>query len=83
MGYGPIAAVVDWDALLEVVLVSLAGGVGLTALFSIAVAGAVSSVDLRRDGRPVEAGALAAVALAAIVTCMIALVYGIGLMLGG
>ena len=83
MGPGPMAAVVDWGALLDVVLVSLLGGVGLTALFSIAVAGAISFVDFRREGRPVEAGAFVVVASVAIVACVAALLYGIGVMIDG
>lgn len=83
MGVAPIAAIVDWGALLEVVVVSLVGGVGLTALFSFAVAGAISFVDFRREGRPVEAGAFAALALVAIAACLVGVVYGIGVMVGG
>lgn len=78
-----VAAIVDWGALLKVVVVSLVGGVGLTAVFSIAVAGAISFVDFRRDGRPVEAGAFAAVALVAIAACVAAVAYGIARMVSG
>jgi hypothetical protein len=74
------AEIIEWDALLEVTLVSLLGGVGVIAVFSIAVAGAVAFVDFRRDGRPVEAGAFAAVALIATVACIAAVVYGIWVM---
>lgn len=73
-------AIVDWDALLEIVVVSLVGGVGLTAVFSIAVAGAISFVDFRRDGRPVEAGVFALVALVAVAACLAAVGYGIATM---
>jgi hypothetical protein len=74
------AEIVEWDALIEVILVSLGGGVGLIAAFSIAVAGAVRFVDFRRDGRPVEAGAFAALALIAMAVCIAAIVYGIWVM---
>ena len=74
------AQIVEWDALLEVALVSLVGGVGLIAVFSIAVAGAVAFVDFRREGRPVEAGAFAALALIATAVCIAAIVYGIWVM---
>ena len=77
-----MAAVVDWGALLEVVVVSLVGGVGLTALFSLAVSSAISFVDFRREGRTVEAGAFAAVALVAVVACAAAVVFGIVVMVG-
>jgi NhaP-type Na+/H+ or K+/H+ antiporter len=74
------AEIVEWDALIEVILVSLSGGVGLIAAFSIAVAWAVRFVDFRRDGRPVEAGAFAALALIAMAVCIAAIVYGIWVM---
>ena len=83
MAFAPVAAIVDWRALLEVVLVSLVGGVGLTAAFSIAVAGAISSVDYRREGRPAEARFFAAAAFFAIAACVVAVAYGIAVMVNG
>jgi hypothetical protein len=80
---GVAAAIVDWEALLKVVVVSLVGGVGLTAVFSIAVAGAVSFVDFHRDGRLLQAGAFALMALVAIATCLAAVGYGIATMVSG
>ncbi len=77
---GPIAAIVDWQALFEVVVVSLLAGVGLVAVFSIAVAGAVRFADFRRDGRPLEAGAFALVALVALAVCLVAIAAGIVVM---
>ena len=77
----PLAAgIVDWGSLLEVIAVSLVGGVGVTAVFSLAVLGAVRSVDSAREGRPVAAGAFAAVAFAALAGCLAAIVYGIAIM---
>lgn len=75
------AAIVDWGALGKVIVVSLVAGVGLTAVFSIAVAGAVSFADFRRERRPVAAGAFAIVALVASVACLAAIAYGIALMI--
>ncbi len=75
-----VAAIVDWGALLEVVVVSLVGGVGLTAVFSVAVMGAVRSIDFARDGRPLEAGAFGAIALVAVAACVAATIYGIVVM---
>ena len=75
------AAIVDWGALAKVIVVSLVAGVGLTAIFSIAVAGAVSFADFRRERRLVVAGTFAVVALVAAVACLAAIAYGIGLMI--
>jgi len=77
----PLAAeVVDWGSLLEVIVVSLVGGVGVTAAFSLAVLGAVRSVDSARERRPVAAGVFGAVAIAALSGCLAAIVYGIAIM---
>jgi hypothetical protein len=76
----PVAAIVEWDALLEVVVVSLVVGVGVTGVFSIAVLGAVRFVDFRRDGRPIEAGFFGLVSLIALIASVAAIVYGIALM---
>ena len=77
----PLAAgIVDWDSLLEVLVVSLVGGVGITAVFSLAVLGAVRSVDSAREGRPLLAGTFGAVALAALAVCLAAVAYGIVVM---
>jgi hypothetical protein len=69
-----IAAAVDWDALLQVIWVSLATGVGVTAVFGIAILGATRAVDLGRDGHVAPAvifGALTIVALAAVAAAVI------------
>lgn len=76
-----VAAIVEWGLLLKVIVVALVGGVGLTIAFSIAVAGAISFVDFRRDGRPLEAGAFALVALVALAACVVAIGFGIAVMI--
>jgi len=76
----PLAAIVEWDALLEVVVVSLVVGVGVTAVFSIAVLGAVRFVDFRRDGRPVEAAFFGLLSLVALAVSLAAIVYGMAVM---
>ncbi len=76
----PIGAVVDGDALLEVLWVALAAGVGVTGVFGVAILGATLAIDLRRDGHLVQAvifGAVGAVALAAVAA---AIVWGIVVM---
>jgi hypothetical protein len=73
----PPLGAVDWDALLQVVWVSLLTGIGVTAVFAIAIYGATRAVDLGRHGRLVEAGMFAAVAVAALVAVGGAVVLGI------
>lgn len=71
------SSVIDVDALLEVIWVSLAAGVGGTAAFSIAIAGAARFADMRREGRPAEAGLYGALAAMGLAVCLAAI--GLGL----
>jgi uncharacterized membrane protein len=64
------ADLIDIDALLSVVWVSFAAAVGGTAAFSIAIAGATRFVDMRREGRSVEAGMFAAVVALALLVVL-------------
>ena len=69
-----IASIVDTGDLLEVVWVSLAAGIGVTAIYGIAIFGATRALDLDRAGRSAEAtlfGALGAVAAAAVVGAVV------------
>jgi hypothetical protein len=50
-----VAEIVDWAALGEVVVASLAAGIGVTLCFSLGILGATRFADLRRDRRPVGA----------------------------
>lgn len=43
--------VVDWGQLLEVAWTSILGGVGVTAVFAVALYGAVKTMDTRRGGQ--------------------------------
>jgi hypothetical protein len=74
------ASVVDWDALLEVVWVSILTGIGVTAAFAIALYGATRAVDLSRDGRAAEAGLFAVVAVAALIGVGAAVIFAIVVM---
>lgn len=75
-----LAQVVDWAALGEVIAVSLVAGVGVTIAFSFAIVGAVRSMDMRRDERPLEAGVYVAIGLIGLTVTLAALVYGIIIM---
>ena len=65
------AALVDWDALLQVIWVSLLAGVGLTAAFSVAIVSAARLSTARRGERP-----LTVVAYGALLLVSVALVAG-------
>jgi hypothetical protein len=75
-----IATVIDWAALRDVVVASLAAGVGVTVAFSLAILGLTRLADMRRDGRVVEAWAYAGLATVGLAVCAAAVVFGILLM---
>lgn len=70
-------AVVDWGALLKVVWTSLVGGIGVAAIFAIAILGATRAVDLREDGNAAAAGAYAVLTAVALAAVAVAVVFGI------
>ena len=75
-----LASIVDGDALLELVWVGAAAGIGVPAAFGVALFGVTRAADLSRAGRGPEAalyGALGVVALAAVTA---AVVFGIIIM---
>jgi hypothetical protein len=68
------STIVDWSTLGKVAIASLASGVGVAIVFSLAIVGAARFADMRRDGRAVEAGAYAvllALSLAAVVGAVV------------
>jgi hypothetical protein len=69
--------IVDTHALLNVIWASLVAGVGGTAAFSVAIAGATRFAEMRRAGRSLEAGMFAAAALAGLGICLAAITYGL------
>ena len=75
-----IATVVDWAALRDVVLYSLAAGIGVTIAFSLAILGGTRFAELRRDERTVEAYAFATLAIAGLAISAAAIVIGIVVM---
>jgi hypothetical protein len=74
------ATILQTTDLLETVVASLVAGVGVTVTFSVAIWGGARFVDLNRDGRPLAAGAAAAVAALALATTLAAVVIGIVVM---
>jgi hypothetical protein len=57
---------VDWGALGDVVVASLAAGVGITLFFSLAIVGATRFAESRRDSRALGATLYAMLALAGL-----------------
>lgn len=74
-----LATVVDWGALGKVVLYSLVAGVGVPAIYALAVLGAARSTDPHRRGGGTSA-VYAIVAFVGAAICVGAVAYGIYLM---
>jgi len=72
-----IATILQTTDLLETVGASLVAGVGVTAAFSVAIWGGARFADLSRGGRPIAAGAAAALGALALMTTVAAVVVGI------
>ena len=77
-----IATVVDWDALLQVIWVSLLAGVGITAAWGFALLGSQRAVETGRSGRPAEAAFYAVVAVAGVAAVVGAIVFAIVILTG-
>ena len=77
-----IATVVDWDAILQVIWVSLVAGVGVTAAWAIALLGSTRALETGRDGRVVEAALYAVIGVVALATVIGAIVFGIVILIG-
>jgi uncharacterized membrane protein len=75
-----VGTVVDWDSLLEVVWVSLAAGVGVTAAFAFALLGSTRAIETGREGRSAEAAIYAAVGVLGFAVVVVAIVFGIVVM---
>ena len=71
-----IATIVDWEALLQVIVASLIAGIGATVAFSLAILGATRFAELRRDESPAAWG-YGALALAGLAATLAAVLFGI------
>ncbi len=76
-----LAAIIDTGALLEVVWVSFAAGVGLTLAFSLAIAAASRATQQRRGGTLGSAIAWWVVTAVCALVCAAAVVTGVTVML--
>jgi hypothetical protein len=71
------ATILQTTDLLETVAASLIAGVGITAVFSLAIWSGARFADLSRDGRPLAAGAAVVLGAFALLTTLAAVVVGI------
>jgi hypothetical protein len=74
------ATVVDWGALGQVVVYSLIAGVGVPAIYALAVLGAAKSTDPHRRRGGSSSAAYAILALIGGAICLGAIAFGIYLM---
>ena len=72
-----IASIVDTDALLQVVWVSLLAGVGVPSCFALAILGSTRAVELGRNGRPAEAALFVVVGVLGLAVVIASIVFGI------
>jgi hypothetical protein len=77
-----IATVVDWDALLQVIWVSLLAGVGVTAAWAFAIVGASRALEHGRDSRTVETVLYATIGVAGLAVVLAAIVFSIVILTG-
>ncbi|HKP22036.1 MAG TPA: hypothetical protein VJT68_10990 [Thermoleophilaceae bacterium] len=77
-----IATVVDWDALLQVIWVSLLAGVGVTAAYGFALLGSTRALESGRDGRLGGAISYAVVGVVGFAVVVGAIVFGILILTG-
>jgi hypothetical protein len=72
-----MATLVETKELAETVIASLIAGVGITAIFSVAIWGGARFADLSRGGRPLAAGAAAVLGGLALLATLAGVVVGI------
>jgi hypothetical protein len=76
----PIADVVEWDLVLQVIWAALAAGLAVTIAVSFAILGATRAADARRDGDTLDTIFYSALFLLGLAACVAAIVLGIVVM---
>jgi hypothetical protein len=76
-----VATVVDWEALLDVIVASLVTVTGVTIMFSLAIYGATRFAEVRRDEHTAAAVGYAVLAAAGLAVTGLAVVFGLIVML--
>jgi len=77
-----IATIVDWDAILQVIWVSLLAGVGVTAAYGFALLGTTRALESGREGRLGGAISYAVVGALGLAVVVGAIVFGILILTG-
>jgi len=77
-----IATVVDWDALLQVIWVSLVAGVGVTAAWGFALLGTTRALESGRNGRAAEGVVYGVVGVVGLATVVAAIIFSIVILTG-
>ena len=72
-----IASIVDTDALLQVIWVSLIAGVGVPSCYALAILGSTRAIEFGRNGRTGEAVVFAVVGILGLVVVIASIVFGI------
>ena len=72
-----IASIVDTDALLQVIWVSLIAGVGVPSCFALAILGLTRAVEFGRNSRPAEAAVFVAIGVLGLAVVIASIVFGI------
>jgi hypothetical protein len=75
-----IATIVETQEMLETVIASVVGGIGVTFAFSVAIWGVGRFSDFSRSNRPLAAGAAAVTASLALSAVAAAVIFGIVVM---
>ena len=76
----PIAEVVEWDLLLQVIYAALGAGVAVTIAVSFAILGATRAADARRDGDTLDTIIYSTLCVLGLAACAAAVVLGIVVM---
>jgi hypothetical protein len=75
-----VATIVQTDVLWKLIVAALAAGIGITAVFAVAIYGSTRFLDFRREGRDAAAWAFGAVAALAVGVFAAAVAFGIVVM---
>lgn len=75
-----LAEIVETKELVQTVVFALIAGIGVTAIFSVAIWGAARFVDLNQEDRRLAAGAAALTAAIALLAVFASIVIGVVVM---
>jgi hypothetical protein len=75
-----MAVIVETEELLHTVIASMVAGVGITAVFAVAIWGAARFVDFSLDERPLAAAGAAVLGILALLATLAAVAVGLVVM---